>query len=43
MLQATVVLKSTVLPNHIKHIENQIDNFVYNPEFLKKILRMKIL
>ena len=35
-LQATVVLKSTVLPNHNKHIENQNDNFVYNPEFLRE-------
>ncbi|MBT61488.1 MAG: hypothetical protein CMA63_08080 [Euryarchaeota archaeon] len=29
-----IVLKSTVLPNHISHLENKVKNFVYNPEFL---------
>ncbi len=35
-LKSVVVLKSTVLPNHITEIENQIENFVYNPEFLRE-------
>ena len=35
-LKSVVVLKSTVLPNHIIEIENQIENFVYNPEFLRE-------
>lgn len=29
-----IVLKSTVLPNFVKDIENSCKNFVYNPEFL---------
>ena len=33
-LPSTVVLKSTVLPNHIIHFESKFKNFVYNPEFL---------
>lgn len=35
-LKSVVVLKSTVLPNHIREIEKQIENFVYNPEFLRE-------
>ena len=33
-LPSTIVLKSTVLPNHIIHFESKFKNFVYNPEFL---------
>ena len=35
-LKALIVLKSTVLPNYIKEIENLIPEFVYNPEFLRE-------
>ena len=35
-LNTLVVLKSTVLPNHIQEIESIIPNFVYNPEFLRE-------
>jgi len=31
---STIVLKSTVLPNHISDLEKKVKNFVYNPEFL---------
>ena len=33
---ALIVLKSTVLPNHIQEIEKLIPEFVYNPEFLRE-------
>ena len=35
-LKALIVLKSTVLPNYVKKIENLIPGFVYNPEFLRE-------
>jgi len=35
-LDTTVVLKSTVLPDHILEIQNSFPNFVYNPEFLRE-------
>ena len=35
-LKALIVLKSTVLPNYIKKIENLIPGFVYNPEVLRE-------
>ena len=35
-LDSYIVLKSTVLPNHIKKIENTIEKFIYNPEFLRE-------
>ena len=35
-LKALIVLKSTVLPNYIKEIENLIPKFIYNPEFLRE-------
>ena len=35
-LKALIVIKSTILPNHIKEIENLIPDFVYNPEFLRE-------
>ena len=35
-LKALIVLKSTVLPNYIKEIENLIPEFIYNPEFLRE-------
>ena len=36
-LQSHIVVKSTVLPNYISELENMINNFVYNPEFLREI------
>ncbi len=33
-IEALIVLKSTVLPNHLNRINNEHHNFVYNPEFL---------
>jgi len=35
-LNSLVVLKSTVLPDHIQEIENIFPSFVYNPEFLRE-------
>ena len=35
-IDSLIVLKSTVLPNHIKEIQNLIPRFVYNPEFLRE-------
>ena len=35
-LDSLVVLKSTVLPNHLREIEDSIKRFVYNPEFLRE-------
>ena len=35
-LESLVVLKSTVLPDHIQEIENIFPSFVYNPEFLRE-------
>ena len=35
-LKTLLVLKSTVLPNHIEEIEIITKNFVYNPEFLRE-------
>ena len=35
-LDSLIVLKSTVLPNHVEEIERLIPNFVYNPEFLRE-------
>tara|TARA_Y200000002_G_scaffold381646_1_gene396240 strand:- start:1558 stop:2403 length:846 start_codon:yes stop_codon:yes gene_type:complete len=34
--KSIVVLKSTVLPNHLREINNQIQNLIYNPEFLRE-------
>ena len=31
-----IVLKSTLLPNHVKEIENALPRFIYNPEFLRE-------
>ena len=31
-----IVLKSTVLPNHLLNIQKNIPNIVYNPEFLRE-------
>lgn len=33
-IDALITLKSTVLPNHLKKIEEEHNDFVYNPEFL---------
>jgi UDPglucose 6-dehydrogenase len=35
-LNFLTVLKSTVLPNHLKNIESSLDRFLYNPEFLRE-------
>ena len=35
-LNSLIVLKSTILPNHIQEIETLIPKFVYNPEFLRE-------
>lgn len=35
-LESLIVLKSTVLPNHIHEIESLIPEFIYNPEFLRE-------
>ena len=35
-LRSLIVLKSTVLPNHIQEIETLIPEFVFNPEFLRE-------
>ena len=34
--QSLIVLKSTVLPDHIQEISNVLPNFIYNPEFLRE-------
>jgi UDPglucose 6-dehydrogenase len=34
--ESIIVLKSTVLPSHIKRIENRCAKFIYNPEFLRE-------
>ena len=31
-----VVIKSTILPSHVSKIESMLNNFVYNPEFLRE-------
>ncbi len=31
-----VILKSTVLPNMVKQLDEKLDHFVYNPEFLRE-------
>tara|TARA_Y100001958_G_C21198103_1_gene525129 strand:- start:275 stop:1129 length:855 start_codon:yes stop_codon:yes gene_type:complete len=33
---ATIVLKSTVTPSNIKIVDNLIEDFIYNPEFLRE-------
>ena len=33
---ATVVLKSTVTPSNIKIVDNLIEDYIYNPEFLRE-------
>ena len=35
-IQSLVVLKSTLLPNHVKEFEKKIPRFIYNPEFLRE-------
>ncbi len=35
-LKSNIILKSTVLPEHIKKIEDITERFVYNPEFLRE-------
>ena len=35
-LNSLVVLKSTVLPNHVKDLEEKSARFIYNPEFLRE-------
>ena len=35
-LTSLIVIKSTVLPNHVHSFEQLFPNFVYNPEFLRE-------
>ena len=35
-LECLIVLKSTVLPSHLKKIKKKIPNIIYNPEFLRE-------
>ncbi len=35
-LQSLIVIKSTILPSHIESIQKELNNFVYNPEFLRE-------
>ncbi len=35
-IASMVVLKSTLLPDHVKEIENKLPRFIYNPEFLRE-------
>lgn len=35
-IESLFVLKSTVLPNHIKYLETSMKKFIYNPEFLRE-------
>lgn len=35
-LNCCLVLKSTVIPNHLKNLEKKNKNLVYNPEFLRE-------
>ncbi len=34
--KSLIVIKSTVLPLYINHIEQKLDSFIYNPEFLRE-------
>ena len=35
-INSLVVLKSTLVPNYVKDIENKLPRFIYNPEFLRE-------
>jgi len=35
-IDCLIVLKSTILPNHLEKISQRVDRFVYNPEFLRE-------
>jgi nucleotide sugar dehydrogenase len=35
-INALLVIKSTILPNHILNIESKYKDFIYNPEFLRE-------
>ena len=35
-LSSLIVIKSTILPSYVYQIENMLENFVYNPEFLRE-------
>ena len=37
------ILKSTILPDKISSIGKELKNLIYNPEFLREIMQMKIL
>ena len=41
--KAITVLKSTVLPSNLVNIEKINDLTVYNPEFLRNLMQMRIL
>tara|TARA_B100001093_G_scaffold241325_1_gene231039 strand:- start:2474 stop:3313 length:840 start_codon:yes stop_codon:yes gene_type:complete len=35
-LSSLIVIKSTILPSYVSQIENMLEKFVYNPEFLRE-------
>ncbi len=35
-IDSLIVLKSTILPNHLMKISKKVKNFIYNPEFLRE-------
>ena len=35
-LESVIVVKSTLVPSNLKKIHDQIDGFIYNPEFLRE-------
>ncbi len=35
-IDSLIVLKSTILPNHLIKISKKVKNFIYNPEFLRE-------
>ena len=35
-ISSTIILKSTVIPSNIKIVDNLIEDYIYNPEFLRE-------
>ena len=35
-INSLIVLKSTILPNHLQNINQKVKRFIYNPEFLRE-------
>ena len=35
-IDSLIVLKSTILPNHLEKISQRLERFIYNPEFLRE-------